>query len=106
MSSAQPHDDRGRFTVIGDQPLSSKVRGVRLPTDVDQYLEEMSSSERPDWMRRVLTEAVRKEIEGGQSEDVDFSAVELSESESAWQSYLKGEDEGLTSEALKSELFG
>lgn len=105
MSSAQPHDERGRFTVLGDQPLSSKVRGVRLPTDVDQYLEEMSSSERPAWMRKVLTEAVRKEVEGEQ-DDMDFSAEELAESDTAWQSYVNGEDSGLTSEALKAELFG
>lgn len=61
MTSTQPHDERGRFATLGDQPLSDKVRGVRLPVDVDQYIESMPQEERSKWMRKVLTEAAHKE---------------------------------------------
>lgn len=67
MTSTQPHDQRGRFTTLGDQPLSSKVRGVRLPEDVDQYIESMPEAERSKWMRKVLTEAVHKELDTEQA---------------------------------------
>ncbi|MGF1602211.1 MAG: hypothetical protein ACFCU8_09355 [Thermosynechococcaceae cyanobacterium] len=35
----------------------------------------------------------------------NFTSEELAESDSAWQSYLNGDDLGLSAEALKAELF-
>jgi hypothetical protein len=57
----QKHDELGHFTPIGKEPLSSKVRGIRLPLDVDSFLEKMSSSERSAWLRNVICTAAREQ---------------------------------------------
>lgn len=56
-SKFQEHDQLGRFTQLGDEPLSKKVRGVRLPIPVDEALEKMDSSQRAKWLRKVITDA-------------------------------------------------
>jgi len=52
----------GTFTQIGDQPLSRKVRGVRLPLDVDAAIEALPSENRSNWLRRAIVEAARREL--------------------------------------------
>ena len=106
MKPTQPHDEKGRFTTLGDQSLSSKVRGVRLPADVDRFIEDMPKSDRPEWMRKVLSDAARRELGITYADESDFTSAELAESQSAWQSYLNGDDPGMSAEALKAELFG
>ena len=64
----QGHDERGQFTPIGKERLSANVRGVRLPLDVDEFLEQMSSSERSEWLRQVISAAARDQ-QGVDSQD-------------------------------------
>jgi hypothetical protein len=58
----QKHNQLGHFTPLGQEPLSSKVWGIRLPLDVDSYLETMPASERSIWLRKVICTAVREQI--------------------------------------------
>ena len=55
------------FKPIGDEPLSSRVQGIRLPKKIDKILVSMSSSERAAWLRRVITEAAERELMGDPS---------------------------------------
>lgn len=52
----------GTFTQIGDQPLSKKVRGVRLPLDIDAAIERMPEADRASWLRGVIVAAARAEL--------------------------------------------
>lgn len=52
----------GTFTQIGDQPLSRKVRGVRLPIDIDAAIEAMPSEQRSEWLRRIICEAAKRDL--------------------------------------------
>ena len=45
-----------------DQPLGSKVWGLRLPVDVEARLKTMPDRDRVDWMRKTLVQAARKEL--------------------------------------------
>lgn len=57
----QKHDEFGHFTPIGKERLSARVRGIRLPLDVDSFLEKMSSNERSAWLRKVISTAAREQ---------------------------------------------
>lgn len=58
----QKHNGLGQFTPIGKEPLSAKVRGIRLPLDVDEFLEHMTSAERSAWLRQVICTAAREQL--------------------------------------------
>jgi len=51
-----------QFKPIGDQPLSRKVRGVKLPMDVDAAIEALPEKQRSVWLRRVIVAAARAEL--------------------------------------------
>jgi hypothetical protein len=50
----------GTFTQVGDEPLSKQVIGVRLPKSVHETVYNLPN--RSDWLRRVIVEAVRREL--------------------------------------------
>jgi hypothetical protein len=51
------------WTQLGSEPLSRKVWGVKLPQSASDRLEQMvPEGDRPDWLRRVITEALSKEF--------------------------------------------
>lgn len=52
----QPRE-RGLFAVKGDEPLSKKVYGVRVPVSIAAVLESMP--DRADWLKRTIIEGVR-----------------------------------------------
>ncbi len=53
----------GRFAVAGDEPLSKKVIGIRLPVSVYELLEPMPATERTEWLRRVISAAAIAELQ-------------------------------------------
>lgn len=50
-----------QFKPKGQQPLG-KVRGIRLPIEVDAAIEALPEKNRSEWMRRVITEAAQREL--------------------------------------------
>lgn len=59
------HDRRDietRFKQIGDKPLSPKLPpiNVRLPSEIDEVVRPLPN--RSEWLRRVITEAARREL--------------------------------------------
>lgn len=50
-----------QFQPQGDEPLA-KVRGIRLPQAVDAAIESLPANERSSWVRRVICEAVEREL--------------------------------------------
>ncbi len=49
--------EAGRFESVRGVPLSNKVFGLRLPTDIDQQVREKGH----DWAREVLRQAIARE---------------------------------------------
>lgn len=61
----QPREE-GRFAPIGSERLSKRVRGVRLPQSIDEAIEEhLPQSEQAEWLRRIISEAVQRELISG-----------------------------------------
>lgn len=48
--------------IPGDLPLAKKVTGIKLPVDVHEALEALPKKERITWLRKVISEAARKEL--------------------------------------------
>lgn len=62
LLKTQPRDE-GRFALAGSEPLSKRVRGVRLPQSIDAVIEDrLAQSEQSEWLRRVITEAAKREF--------------------------------------------
>lgn len=58
----QPRDE-GRFSQTGSEPLSKRVRGVRLPQSIDDAIENhLAQSDQSEWLRKVITEAAEREL--------------------------------------------
>jgi len=55
-------DIETRFKQVGDKPLSPKLSpiNVRLTPDIDQLVRSLPN--RSEWLRRVITEAAKKEL--------------------------------------------
>lgn len=55
-------DIETRFKQIGDKPLSPKLPpiNVRLPSEIDAFVRPLPN--RSEWLRRVITEAVEREL--------------------------------------------
>lgn len=62
MPLKNPHQrsQGGTFTQIGTEPLSKKVRGVRLPQSIDDELELMPTEERASFIRAAIVQAVQQ----------------------------------------------
>lgn len=50
----------GTFTQVETEPLSKQVIGVRLPESVHEAVSNLPN--RAEWLRRVISEAVRQEL--------------------------------------------
>jgi hypothetical protein len=50
----------GTFTQVGDEPLAKQVIGLRLPESIHQAINPLPN--RTEWLRRVITEAVQREL--------------------------------------------
>lgn len=62
----QGHKKHGGFAPKGDIPLSKKSVGCRVPVDIEKIIEEYfkgkPKSSRSDWLRKVIQEAVEKDL--------------------------------------------
>lgn len=62
---SQPSEQRAdyltRFKPAGDEALASKPIAVYLPKHLDEYVR--AKPNRADWLRQVIGEAIRREIE-------------------------------------------
>ncbi len=47
-----------------DVPLSKKVTGVKLPLDVHEALQKLAAPERVTYLRKIITDAVRRDLIG------------------------------------------
>lgn len=65
----QGHREKGGFAPKGDIPLSKKSVGCRVPVTVEevinQYFEGKPKSSKSDWLRKVISEAVERELING-----------------------------------------
>lgn len=55
-------DYKTRFTPEGDKALSRNVIGIKLPIEIEKAIKSLPITERGKWLRRVVTEAVEKEL--------------------------------------------
>jgi hypothetical protein len=55
-------DYETRFKKTTDVELDTKVTGVRLPVTISEAIRSMPDKERSAWLRKVITEAVEKEL--------------------------------------------
>ena len=61
MANPNPKTEQlQNFPMIGDEPLSAKVYGARLPVQYAAALEALKEG-RAAWIRRVLCKAVEEE---------------------------------------------
>ncbi|VEP14882.1 hypothetical protein H1P_2960011 [Hyella patelloides LEGE 07179] len=58
-SQSQPRE-RGKFAPIGDEPLSKKVTGVRLPVSIHQWVHDKPNY--TEWVRKAIADAAEKEM--------------------------------------------
>jgi hypothetical protein len=58
----QERNELGQFGLKGDEPMSKKVTGVRLPVRVTDAINTLGKAEKSEWLRRILTEAAEKEL--------------------------------------------
>ncbi len=58
----RPKDDQGRFISQNPEPLAEKALSVRLPLSIDAVIRKLPSEKRAAWLRRVLSEAVQREL--------------------------------------------
>ncbi len=64
MSNPNPNPTT-RFKPVLDAPLERKVTGVKLPVIIGEAVRSLPPEERSAWLRRVISEAVEKELLGG-----------------------------------------
>ncbi len=55
-------DHLTRFEQKFDKPLSRRTTGVRLPVEIEEALHTLPSIERTAWLRKVIAEAVEREL--------------------------------------------
>ncbi|WP_416669060.1 hypothetical protein [Egbenema bharatensis] len=60
LLNPRQRSEGGTFTQVGDEPLSKKVIGIRLPESVYAIVHNLP--DRTEWLRRVITEAVQREL--------------------------------------------
>jgi hypothetical protein len=72
MSNPNPIQTEGfkekQFKVYGEEltePLSRKVTGVKLPQSIHDALAQLPSEERGKYLRRIISEAVKRDLMGG-----------------------------------------
>ncbi len=58
----RPKDEQGRFISQNPEPLADKALSVRLPVSIDAVIRKLPSEQRAAWLRRVLCEAVQREL--------------------------------------------
>ena len=54
-----------RFKQANDAPLDKAVTGVRLPMEVGELVRSLPPSKRSEWLRRVISEAAKRELAQG-----------------------------------------
>lgn len=64
MSNPNPNPAT-RFKPVLDTPLERKVTGVKLPVVIGEAVRALPPEERSAWLRRVISEAVERELLGG-----------------------------------------
>jgi hypothetical protein len=60
LLNPRQRSEGGTFTQVGDEPLSKKVIGVRLPESIYAIVHNLP--DRTEWLRRVITEAAQREL--------------------------------------------
>ena len=56
-------DIETRFKPLKEKRLSKRMTAVRLPEEIDLAVQSVGTpSERAEWLRRVITEAVEREL--------------------------------------------
>ena len=48
--------------IPGDQPLSKVTTSIKLPQDVHEAIHALPKKEKITWLRRVVSDAARKEL--------------------------------------------
>ena len=48
--------------IPGDSPLAKQPVSIKLPIDVSEAIRSLPASKRIPWLRRVICDAVRKEL--------------------------------------------
>lgn len=51
-----------QFKPEGNEPLSRRVIGVKVPVEVENAIQQLPVTERGKWLRRVITEAAKVEL--------------------------------------------
>ncbi|MBE9180251.1 hypothetical protein IQ268_16935 [Oculatella sp. LEGE 06141] len=52
----------GTFSTVGDEPLAKRVRGIRLPVSIDEWIQDNIPQESTQtWLRQVIVDAVKRE---------------------------------------------
>ncbi|MGR3280140.1 hypothetical protein ACSYAD_34375 [Acaryochloris marina NIES-2412] len=93
----------GRPTVF-DEP--KKRRYLTITETGWEGSQEIAQSTHCSGISDLLEKIGRGDLVVSDPDENSFSTNELTESESAWQDYLSGDDPGLTPDELKVELFG
>ena len=62
MKNTEQRDLGYLFKPVSPEPLSRHVIGAKVPVDVEKAIRALPSEERGKWIRRVLTEAARREL--------------------------------------------
>jgi hypothetical protein len=56
----------GQFGLKGNEPMSKKVTGCRLPQRIEdiisEYFEGKDKSAKSDWLRKIISDAVVREL--------------------------------------------
>jgi hypothetical protein len=54
--------EKGKFKPLSDEPMAERALSVRVARDVDEAVRAVP--DRASWLRRVITEAARRELMG------------------------------------------
>lgn len=52
-----------QFKPDGDKALSRKTIGVKVSAEIQDAISQLPAAERGNWLRRVITEAVKNELQ-------------------------------------------
>lgn len=61
MGKARNTTGKGYFTSLNVVPLSKKVRGVRLPVDLEPIIIELAGNDLSGWLRQAAIEKADRE---------------------------------------------
>ncbi len=75
MASVKRRDYETRFKQAGEKPLDKKALSVRVPEEIAQAVRALPDSQRSEWLRSVISEAVQREL-------IQGKRITYSESES------------------------